>query len=410
MDKLNLAQLGERLKSQGAQMGRMVTGKVKEILQTPTPESKLVDEATSETLEEMGPNWGLNLRICKLINVEEISGTEIVRAIKKKISSGTGSSNNGAVVSQMLSLDLLETCAMNCEKVFSEVASEKVLDEMVKMIENPQTHLGNRKRGLDLIRAWGQSEDLAYLPVFHQTYMSLKGRSIPPLVQEGNSLPMQYSLESYDQQPLSPPERYPIPDTGMHDTGGSSLPFSYRILSVEEKKEYLVVTRNSLELFSSILNTETEPKPLKEDLTISMLENCKQSQPVIKAIIESTTDDEGMLFEALYLHDELEQVISKYEQLEAAQKSGEQQPENSDPINCEDLEAAQEPGGELPKNSDASKSELEAAQSLGGNLPEKAHASEAKSPALVGAHDENKLVGFPKGESAEPSNDKINAK
>lgn len=163
MDKLNLAQLGERLKNQGAQMGRMVTGKVKEILQTPTPESKLVDEATSETLEEMGPNWGLNLRICKLINAEEISGTEIVRAIKKKISSGTGSNNNGAVVSQRLSLDLLETCAMNCEKVFSEVASEKVLDEMVKMIENPQTHLGNRKRGLDLIRAWGFG--------FHQTYM-----------------------------------------------------------------------------------------------------------------------------------------------------------------------------------------------------------------------------------------------
>ena len=149
---------------------------------------------------------------------------------------------------------------------------------------------------------------------------------------------------------------------------------------------------------------------MQDDLTISMLENCKQSQPVIKAIIESTTDDEGMLFEALYLHDELEQVISKYEQLEAAQKSGEQQPENSDPFNCEDLEAAQEPGGKLPENSDASKSELEAAQSLGGNLPEKAHASEAKSPALVGAHNENKLVDFPKGESAEPSNEKINDK
>ena len=96
----------------------------------------------------------------------------------------------------------------------------------------------------------------------------------------------------------------------------------------------------------------------QEDLTLSMLKNCKQSQPVIKAIIESTTDDEGMLFEALYFHDELEQVISKYEQLEAAQKAGEQQPENSDPVNCEDLEAAQEPGGKLPGNSDAAKSEL----------------------------------------------------
>ena len=165
MDKLKLAQLGVRLKTGGAQMGRLVTEKVKEILQTPTPESKLVDEATSDTInmEAEGPNWGLNLRICKMINAEEISGTEIVRAIRKKIS-GTGKT-------QRLSLDLLETCAMNCEKVFSEVASEKVLDEMVKMIDNPQTHQGNKKKGMDLIRAWGESEDLAYLPVFRQTYM-----------------------------------------------------------------------------------------------------------------------------------------------------------------------------------------------------------------------------------------------
>ena len=74
-------------------------------------------------------------------------------------------------MSQRLSLDLLEAWTSNCEKVFSEVASEKVLDEMVRMIENPQTDQGNRDRALQLIRAWGESEDLEYLPVFHQTYM-----------------------------------------------------------------------------------------------------------------------------------------------------------------------------------------------------------------------------------------------
>jgi hypothetical protein len=75
---------------------------------------------------------------------------------------------------------------------------------------------------------------------------------------------MEYSLESYvHQQPLSPPGTYPIPDTGMHDTDGTAFPLNYRNLSVEEKKEYLVITRNSLELLSSILDAETEPKPLK---------------------------------------------------------------------------------------------------------------------------------------------------
>lgn len=60
---------------------------------------------------------------------------------------------------------------MNCEKVFSEVASEKLLDEMVKMIENPQADHSNKTKAMNLIKAWGESEELAYLPVFHQTYM-----------------------------------------------------------------------------------------------------------------------------------------------------------------------------------------------------------------------------------------------
>lgn len=162
MDKLKLATLGERLKTGGAQMGRIVSGKMKEILQTPTPESKMVDEATSESLSD--PNWGLNLRICAMINSEEFSGAEIVRALKKKI---LGKS----VASQRLSLDLLEACTMNCEKVFSEVASEKLLDDMVRMTDNPQTDLSNKERAMQLIQAWGESEDLAYLPVFRQTYM-----------------------------------------------------------------------------------------------------------------------------------------------------------------------------------------------------------------------------------------------
>lgn len=164
-DKLKLASssLGERLKTGGAQMSRMLSSKVKEILQAPTPESKMVDEATLETMEE--PNWGLNLRICAMISSEEFNGTEVVKAIKRKLQQGK------SVVTQRLSLDLLETCTSNCDKVFSEVASEKVPDDMIRMIDDPKTDHGNRVRAMQLIRAWGESEDLKYLPIFRQTYM-----------------------------------------------------------------------------------------------------------------------------------------------------------------------------------------------------------------------------------------------
>lgn len=389
MDKLKLAQLGERIKTGGAQMGRIVSGKMKEILQTPTPESKMVDEATVETLEE--PNWGMNMRICAMINSEEFSGTEIVKAIKKKIS-------GKSVVSQRLSLDLLEACAMNCEKVFSEVASEKVLDEMVRMIESPQADQENRRRALQLIRAWGESEDLTYLPVFRQTYKSLKDRSVPPPVEDATA----HTLESYvHQEPISPSGNHPFPDTGLQAVDHTSFAYNYRSLSGDEKKEVLVITRNSLDVLSSILNTEAEPKPIKDELTVSMLEKCKECQPVIQMIIESTTDDEGMLFEALNLHDELQQVISKYEELEAAQKSGGELPENSDTSKANSaghVEAHKE-----TKNSETTEDNLpchvEAHEET--KNPDR---TEANLPTHVEAFNDSKAANPPK-ESTETSSD-----
>ncbi|KAI9180693.1 hypothetical protein LWI28_007294 [Acer negundo] len=394
MDKLKLGQLGERIKTGGAQMGRIVSGKMKEILQSPTPESKMVDEATLETLEES--NWGMNMRICAMINSEEFSGSEIVKAIKKKIS-------GKSVVSQRLSLELLETCAMNCEKVFSEVASEKVLDEMVRLIENPQTDQGNTSRALQLIRAWGESEDLTYLPVFRQTYMSLKDRRVHLPVEDGNMPTSQYTLESYvHQEPLSPSESYPFPNTGLQGADHTrSFVYNYGSLSVDEKKEVLVITRNSLDVLSSILNTETEPKPIKDELTVSMLEKCKESQPVIQRIIESTADDEGMLFEALNLNDELQQVISKYEELEITLKSGEL-PRNSNTTE------ANSPGhvGAHKETKNSNTSEANSPSHVGAHKETKtSNTTDADLPVYVTAHNDSKAADSPK-ESTESSSDK----
>uniref|UniRef100_A0A7N0ZVJ9 VHS domain-containing protein n=1 Tax=Kalanchoe fedtschenkoi TaxID=63787 RepID=A0A7N0ZVJ9_KALFE len=69
MDKSKIVAFGERLKIGGAQMSRMVSDKMKDLLQAPTPESKIVEEAAYEAMEE--PNWGLNMRICAMINSED---------------------------------------------------------------------------------------------------------------------------------------------------------------------------------------------------------------------------------------------------------------------------------------------------------------------------------------------------
>lgn len=59
-----------------------------------------------------------------------------------------------------------------------------------------------------------------------------------------------------------------------------------------------------------------------------MFEKCKQSLPVVQRVAETTTDDEVMLFEALHLNEELQQIISKYEEMEAALSSASAPPEN----------------------------------------------------------------------------------
>ncbi|KAL4190311.1 hypothetical protein AMTRI_Chr07g24080 [Amborella trichopoda] len=306
MDRLKLNTWGERLRTGGAQNWRKVSGKVKEILQGPTLAGKMVDEATSDHLEE--PNWSINLRICSLLNGEELSGQDVVRAIKKKIMGKN-------VVSQRHSLDLLEACAMNCDKVFSEIASEKVLDEMVRMINNPQTHFSNRQKALQLIRAWGESsEELGYLPVFHQTYMILKGRGIRFPGQEGESLePFFTPMEPVGhEQPSSLPASNANGNTDPRRPGHDAFTYHGHNLSSEERKEILVVARNSIELLSSMSNSNSQNQLVMDELTLSIVEKCRQSMTQIQRIIESSGDDEGFLFEALNVHDELQQVLSRY--------------------------------------------------------------------------------------------------
>ncbi|XP_047312426.1 TOM1-like protein 2 [Impatiens glandulifera] len=308
MEKFKLASssLGDRLKTGSAQMGRIVSAKMKEILQAPTPESKMVDDATSEHLEE--PNWGLNLRICSMISSEEINGNEVVKAIKRKLA-------GKVAVSQMLSLELLELCSSNCEKVFSEVASEKILDEMVRMIEDPKTDQGNKIKALGLIEAWGDSQDLKYLPVFHQTLKNLKIKEMNNESSIDETAHPFHSLESYMfQEPISPPERYPYPsqpELGLNDSDQSS----------EEKKEALEIARNSHDILSSIVNSPTGAETIKDDLTVKMVEKCKHSLSYVQMIAESTIDDEAIMFEALNLHDQLGEIISKYEAMDSIEVS-----------------------------------------------------------------------------------------
>lgn len=160
---------GERVKISGAEVGRKMSAgvslmsfKVKELFQGTTQGDKLVKDATSELLN--GPDWALNLQVCDMINHEKIDRGEVIRGVKRRL-------NAMSPRIQYLALVLLETCVKNCDMAFCEVASERVLDDMVKLIDDPQTIFSNRNKALKMIEAWGESRrELRYLPVYADTY------------------------------------------------------------------------------------------------------------------------------------------------------------------------------------------------------------------------------------------------
>lgn len=167
MDKVSA--LGERLKIGGSEVGQKITAgvssmsfKMKEFFQGPNQADKFVEDATAETLDE--PDWAMNLELCDMVNHDRINSVELIRGVKKRIMLKSPRI-------QYLALVLLETVVKNCDKAFSEVAAERVLDEMVKLIDDPQTVVNNRNKALILIEAWGESSDeLRYLPVYEETY------------------------------------------------------------------------------------------------------------------------------------------------------------------------------------------------------------------------------------------------
>lgn len=299
MDKFNA--FGERIKVQGAGFSRKMSagvtsmsGKMKELFQVPTQGDKLVEDATAENLD--GPDWVKNMQICDLVNLEQISGPEIVRALKKRLAI------NDSRVS-LLTLFLLETCVKNCEKMFSEVAAERVLDEMVKTIDDPQSSRAVREKALKLIESWGEStEELRYLPVFEETYKSLKSRGLQFPGRDSESL-----------APIFTPPRSESAEAGV--TGEDATRWeSSNLLTPEQAKEVIDIARNSMELLSTVLTSSPQQEVLKEELTSTLVEQCRQSQVSIQKMIEQG-DNEPLLFEALHVNDGLHQVLMKFEEM-----------------------------------------------------------------------------------------------
>ncbi|KAL8535384.1 hypothetical protein ACS0TY_011145 [Phlomoides rotata] len=195
---------------------------------------------------------------------------------------------------QYLTLVLLETFVKNCEKAFSEVAVERVLDEIVKLIDDPQTVVNNRNKALILIESWGQSSNkLRYLPVYEETFkFEIKG------------------FPGRDTDCLAPIFTPPISVLASELNATLSQPAQR--FSAEQIKETFNVARNSTEPLNTVLSSSPNEDVLKDDLTTTLLHQCRESQFTVQTIIETAGENEAVLFEALNMNDEIQKVLSKY--------------------------------------------------------------------------------------------------
>lgn len=70
---------------------------------------------------------------------------------------------------------------------------------------------------------------------------------------------------------------------------------------------------------------------VQEELTLALVEQCRQSQFKIQRIIESAGDNDPNIFEALNVNDELQHVLIKYEEMSKS-NSGEQLQAENQPV------------------------------------------------------------------------------
>lgn len=55
----------------------------------------------------------------------------------------------------------------------------------------------------------------------------------------------------------------------------------------------------------------------QDDLTTTLVHQCRQSQSTIQRIVETAGDNEALLFEALNVNDEIQKVLDKYEDMKS---------------------------------------------------------------------------------------------
>ncbi|KAJ7517059.1 hypothetical protein O6H91_21G025100 [Diphasiastrum complanatum] len=261
-----------------------------------------VDKATSDLL--IGPDWGMNLELCDLINRDPGEARDVIKTVKKRI----GNKNPRV---QLLALTLLETLVKNCGIiVHQQVAEKDVLHEMVKIVKR-KTDMDVRDKILVLLDSWQEAfgGSRGRFPQFYMAYEELRrmGVDFPDRAPE-NAAPI-----------FTPPQSHPVtayPAPGYMSPGPPPLRVDAPIHSDVPGMSLtdIEVARGGLEVLAEMLSAINfgDRQALKDELIVELVSQSRSTQQRVRNFVNVTLDEE-LLRQGLALNDDLQRVLTKHD-------------------------------------------------------------------------------------------------
>ncbi|KAJ7524138.1 hypothetical protein O6H91_18G079800 [Diphasiastrum complanatum] len=271
--------------------------------------TSLVEKATSDLL--IGPDWGMNLEICDIVNSDPGQAKDVVKAAKKRL-------GNKSPKVQILTLTVLETLIKNCgDAIHHQVAEKDVLHEMVKIVKK-KGDMAVREKILVLLYSWQEAfgGSRGRYPQYYAAYDELRrmGVEFPEPAPE-NAVPI-----------FTPPQTHPVTASPTLAYGFPAYPPPLEApnatdvpgLSMSEIEN----ARSGVEVLSEMLNAvDLQDKDgLKAEVIVELVEQCRSTQQRVVNLVNTTTD-ESLLFQGLALNDDLQRVLAKHDSLSSGSPS-----------------------------------------------------------------------------------------
>ncbi|KAL6841405.1 hypothetical protein ACP4OV_028923 [Aristida adscensionis] len=260
------------------------------------PAASRVDKATSHLLQ--GPDWAVNLEICDTLNADRWQTRDVVKAVKKRL-------QHKDPKVQFFTLTLLETMMKNCgEYVHFEIVEQRVLQEMVKIIQKRQD-MQVRDKALLLLDSWQEAfgGPGGKYPQYYWAYIELKRSGVMFPQRPVDSPPIFTPPPAHFSQAYSSPN---YPNGSLNERMASDV----ETLSLEGLNNI----RNATDLLSDMVNAlnPADRLAVKDDIITELVSQCRSNQQKLMQFVSSTGDEE-LLKQGLEINDRLQSVLAKHD-------------------------------------------------------------------------------------------------